>query len=341
VKTGILLVNLGTPDSPSTPDVRKYLREFLSDPRVIDISPVGRWMLVNFIIAPIRSSRSAKLYKEIWTEQGSPLLFYSERQKKLLQEKLGVDYQVELAMRYQNPSLDSVLKKFSKPVFKKIIVVPLFPQYASASTGSVHEKIMSIVSTWQVVPELKFINSFCNDSGFIKAFSESGRKYKPENFDHVLFSFHGLPERQIRKADCFDHCLPAGQDGLKVNCCAALGEKNSFCYRAQCFETARQIASQLTIPLEKYTICFQSRLGRTPWIKPYSDQIIEDLAKKGNKKILVFAPAFVSDCLETIYEIGVEYNLLFKKHGGEKIQLVESLNDQPLWIEALQHLCLA
>ncbi len=328
MKTGVLLVNLGTPDSPSTADVRKYLREFLSDPRVIDTGPLARWMLVNFIIAPIRSPRSAKLYKEIWTDKGSPLLYYSKLQKKILQEKLGTDFQVELGMRYQSPSLESALEKFSKPVFKKIIVLPLFPQYASASTGSVQEKIMSIVSKWQVVPEIKFINSFCNDEGYINAFSEIGRKHQLENYDHVLFSFHGLPERHIEKADCFNHCL-------KENCCASLEEKNSFCYRAQCFETARCIAKNLNIAFENYTVCFQSRLGRTPWIKPYSDLVIEDLAKKGKKKVLAFSPAFVSDCLETIYEIGVEYNQLFKKHGGEKIQLVESLNDHQAWIEAL------
>ena len=332
MKTGILLVNLGTPDSPSVPDVRKYLREFLSDPRVIDISPAGRWALVNFIISPIRSGRSAKLYKEIWTDKGSPLLLHSERQKKLLQEKLGNNYQVELGMRYQSPSLKSALENFSKPVFKKIIVVPLFPQYASASTGSVHELIMSVISKWQVIPDIKFINSFCNDEGFIHAYSEVGKKYQPEKFDHILFSFHGLPERQIHKADRFDHCL-------KDNCCSALGEKNSFCYRAQCFETARCMAREMNITFENYTVCFQSRLGRTPWIKPYSDKVIEELAKKGKKKLLVFAPAFVSDCLETIYEIGVEYDLLFKKAGGEKIQMVESLNDHPLWIDALAKLC--
>jgi ferrochelatase len=333
LKTGILLVNLGTPDSPEVRDVRKYLRDFLSDPRVIDTSAIARWILVNFIIAPIRSSRSAKLYKTIWTDKGSPLLYHSERQKQLLIEKLGNSFQVELAMRYQSPSIEAALEKFSsaKGGFRKLVVLPLFPQYASASTGSVHEKIMSIISRWQVVPEIKFINSFCNDDGFIRAFSEIGKKYHPENYDHVLFSFHGLPERQIHKADRMEHCL-------KENCCASLGENNSFCYRAQCFETARCIAQNIGIAFEDYTISFQSRLGRTPWIKPYSDHVIEELAKKGKKKILAFSPAFVSDCLETTYEIGVEYDHLFKKHGGEKIQLVESLNDHPLWIDAMAKL---
>ena len=332
MKTGILLVNLGTPDSPSVKDVRKYLREFLSDPRVIDTSPLARWLLVNFIIAPVRAPRSAKLYEKIWTEFGSPLLLYSTRQEYRLAEKLGNDYQVELGMRYQNPSIESALEKFRSPAFRKIKIVPLFPQYASASTGSVHEKVMDIVSKWPVVPELEFINSYCNDSNYIHAFSEIGKKYKPEDYDHVLFSFHGLPERQIKKADAGDHCL-------KENCCASLGDSNAFCYRAQCYETARHIARNLNISFEDYTVCFQSRLGKTPWIKPYSDVVIEELAKKGKKKLLVFSPAFTSDCLETLYEIAVEYDALFKKYGGEKVQLVESLNDHPLWIEALASIC--
>ena len=332
MKTGILLVNLGTPDSSSVPDVRKYLRQFLSDPRVIDTSPLARWLLVNFIIAPVRAPRSAKLYKKIWTEYGSPLLLYSTRQEYMLAEKLGNNFQVELAMRYQNPSIEHALEKFKKPVFKKIKVVPLFPQYASASTGSVHEEVMRIVSKWQVVPEIEFVNSYCNDVNYIRAFAEIGQKHEPQRYDHVLFSFHGLPERQIKKADVHDHCL-------KENCCASLGDKNAFCYRAQCYETARLIARSIHVESSDYTVCFQSRLGKTPWIKPYSDQVIESLAKEGKKRLLVFSPAFTSDCLETLYEIAVEYDELFKKHGGEKVQLVESLNDHPVWIEALEGIC--
>jgi len=332
--TGILLVNLGTPDSPSTPDVKKYLREFLNDPRVIDISPVMRWSLVNLIIVPFRSPKSAKLYSEIWRKDGvSPLLYFSIKQKELLQQLMGKEYQVELAMRYQSPSIASALEKFRKPEIKKIKIFPLFPQYASASTGSVVEKAMNIVKKWEVIPDIEFIGSFSNDDDFIKAFAECGKKYNHAAYDHVLFSFHGLPERQIRKADTIDHCL-------KENCCSSLNEKNTFCYRAQCFSTARLLAEELNIPEEKYTICFQSRLGKDPWIKPYSDHVVKDRAKAGDKKLLVFAPAFVSDCLETLYEISVEYNELFKKEGGEKIDLVESLNDTPAWIEAMKRLLL-
>lgn len=330
MKTGILLVNLGTPDSSSTSDVRKYLREFLNDPRVIDIPFISRWLLVNLIIVPFRSPKSAKLYSEIWRKDGgSPLLYYSLKQQKALQQLLGNEFQVELAMRYQTPSIETALNKFRKPHFKKIKIFPLFPQYASASTGSVIEKVMSIISKWKVIPEIEFIGSFCNDEDFIESFVECGKKYNHAAYDHILFSFHGLPERQIKKADCSDYCL-------KDNCCSSLNEKNAFCYRAQCYSTARLIAERLNIPEEKYTICFQSRLGKDPWIKPYSDFVIADRAKAGDNKLLIFAPAFVSDCLETLYEIKVEYDALFKKNGGEKVDLVESLNDSVRWIRAMK-----
>lgn len=334
MKTGILLVNLGTPDSPAVGDVKKYLKEFLNDPRVIDLPTYKRYPLVNFIIVPFRAARSAKLYEKIWTEKGSPLLHYSILQQQLLQKQLGSEYVVELAMRYQSPSIESALEKFKKPTFKSIKVIPLFPQYASASTGSVQERIMDIVGKWQVVPHIEFVNSFHDDKLFIDSWQEVGKKYFENKYDHILFSFHGLPERQIAKADCFSHCLMDG-------CCDAVTEKNAFCYRAQCFATARLIADRFNLKATDYTVCFQSRLGKTPWIKPYSDNVITDLAKQGKKKLLVFAPAFVADCLETIYEIGTEYNDLFKEHGGEKVQMVESLNDHPKWIEALAGLAKA
>lgn len=328
MKTGILLVNLGTPDSAGVSDVKKYLKEFLNDPRVIDIPAWKRLPLVNLIIVPFRAPRSAKLYQKIWTDNGSPLLHYSRLQQQLLQNELGDDYIVELAMRYQSPSIAEALEKFRKPIYKSIKVIPLFPQYASASTGSVQEKIMDIVRKWEVVPHIEFVNSFYDDTLFIDSWQEVAKKYFEQSYDHILFSFHGLPERQIRKADCFNHCLNDG-------CCDEMTERNAFCYRGQCFAAARLIAERFKLKKADYTVCFQSRLGKTPWIKPYSDHVITDLAKQGKKKLLVFAPAFVSDCLETIYEIGTEYNELFKKHGGEKVQMVESLNDHPKWIEAL------
>ena len=327
-KTGILLVNLGTPDSPAVPDVRKYLVEFLLDKRVIDIPVFQRNLLVRGIIAPFRAPKSAALYKKIWTDKGSPLLIYSKQLKIKLQNKLGDDFIVELAMRYQSPSIKNGLNKLREQNCSRLIIIPLFPQYASASNGSVVDKVMEITKEWLAIPDIHFTGSFHNHPLFIKAFAEKGRKHQPENYDHILFSFHGLPERQILKSVPQNNCLAE-------SCCDSLHEKNQLCYRAQCFDTARLIAAQLNIPKEKYTICFQSRLGKTPWIKPYSDFVIDELAKKGVKKILAFSPAFVADCLETLYEIGVEYDEIFKSKGGEKITLVESLNDSDLFVDCL------
>lgn len=333
-KIGVLIVNLGTPDSPSVPDVRKYLREFLMDSRVIDIPYINRFLLINLIIAPFRAPKSAKVYREVWTEEGSPLKFYGERIEKLLQNELGEDYVVRLAMRYQNPSIQAGLEHFRTQGFTKIIVIPFFPQYASASTGSVYEKVMDIVGQWQIIPEINFVNSFLDHPGFIQAFTELGKKYMTEHaYDHYLFTYHGLPERQILKGDCTNTCL-------KGTCCATLHADNQYCYRAQCFETTRLLARELNLREEDYTVSFQSRLGKTPWIKPYTDEVIGELVAKGKKRILAFSPSFVADCLETTVEIGSEYKELFEKKGGEHWQLVESLNDNPIWVDTLKDIVL-
>ncbi|MBW8051070.1 MAG: ferrochelatase [Cytophagales bacterium] len=334
-KTAVLLVNTGTPDSPQVKDVRKYLREFLMDKRVIDIPFLKRFFLVNFIIAPFRALNSAKLYKQLWTEQGSPLLVYGNKLVKLLQQALGEGSIVCLAMRYQNPGINAVLDQLKGQRLEKIIVIPLFPQYASASTGSVNSKVMEIIKTWQVIPEIRYFVSFYDHPLFIKAFVEIGKKHLQENaFDHILFSYHGLPERQIKKADQSKSCL------IEDGCCAKIGHQNKHCYRAQCFETSRLLAKALEIKEEDYTVCFQSRLGKNPWIKPYTDEIIRQLPAKGKKRVLAFAPSFVADCLETIIEVGEEYRALFEESGGEKWQMVESLNTHPLWVKTLKELVL-
>ncbi|WP_428327467.1 ferrochelatase [Mucilaginibacter sp.] len=331
-KKGILLVNLGTPDSPATKDVRKYLNEFLMDPRVIDINPISRTLLVKGIIAPFRSPKSAKLYKYIWNkETGSPLLHYSKIQHKLLKDRLGDEYQVELAMRYQSPSIESALDCLKASLVESIQVIALFPQYASASTGSVYDKVMNLVKDWQTIPTLSFVNSFHDNELMIETFADNGRKYQPETYDHILFSFHGLPQRQLKKCDhTGNYCLKT--DG----CCDSLNDVNKYCYSAQSHHTAKLIAEKLNIPKENYTICFQSRLGSDPWVKPYTSEIVAQLAKEGKKRLLVFCPAFVADCLETVYEVTVEYGDEFKELGGEHVQLVESLNDSPKWIDALE-----
>ncbi len=329
-KKGILFVNLGTPDSPAVSDVRKYLDEFLMDERVIDIPTLNRTLLVKGIIVPFRSPKTAKLYKEIWDENGSPLMYYSKLQIAMVQEKLGEDYHVELAMRYQSPSILSALENMKAGLVESIRVIPLFPQYASASTGSVIQKVMEIVGKWQTIPPISFVSSFHDDALMIETFAENAKRYQPDRYDQVLFSFHGLPERQLIKCDhSGHHCLK------KDHCCETLTDVNKSCYSAQCHDTARLIAAELQIPRDKYSVCFQSRLGKEPWVQPYTSDVLKDLAAKGKKRLLVFCPAFVADCLETLYEISVEYQEDFQKLGGEEVQLVASLNDHPKWIESM------
>jgi ferrochelatase len=331
---GVLLIQLGTPDSPSVTDVRKYLSEFLNDPRVIDIPWLLRKILVNLIIVPFRAPKSAKIYKMLWTEKGSPLLFYSVSLKEKLQAVLGDKYEVELAMRYQNPSIDVVLERMRKKGYDKIIILPLFPHYASASTGSAVNKAMDLISKWWVIPELKIISQFYENEDYLNSVVSIGKKYNLSEYDHILFSYHGLPVRQVDKVyfdgkPCSDH-----------NCENELNDSNRFCYKAACYATTRMLADRLNIPNEKYTVSFQSRLDKK-WLEPFSDKVIAELARKGTKKLLVFSPAFVADCLETTIEVGVEYLQIFKTNGGEHLQLVESLNDSPVWVDALRKMVLS
>ncbi len=332
-KIGILLINLGTPDSPSVRDVRSYLSQFLNDPRVIDLPWLLRKILVNLIIVPFRAPKSAKIYKKLWTPNGSPLLYYSKKVKDLLQQELGTEYDVHLAMRYKNPSIPNVMEQMKKTNYSRIIVVPLFPQYASASTGSAHDEVMRVLRTWWVIPEVTFISQYYDHPTFIQSIVERGLKYDHQDFDHVLFSYHGLPERHVDKV--YSNGLCADHD-----CENEITDENKFCYKATCFATTRLIAAALNIPKEKYTVCFQSRLDEK-WLKPFSDKVVKECAQKGMKKILVFSPAFTADCLETIIEIGQEYQEIFKGHGGNHLQLVESLNDHPIWITCLKEIVLA
>ena len=333
-KTGILLVNLGTPDSPSVPDVRKYLREFLMDGRVLDVPFLPRWALVNLIIAPFRAPKSAKIYQELWDERGSPLKYFGQDIEKSLQERLGNEhFDVKLAMRYQSPSIDNGLAHFRAIGVKKIVVVPFFPQYASASSGSVFEKVMEIVGQWQTIPEIQITGTFFDHPKYIEHFTKAAQNYmEKEQFDHFLFSYHGIPQRHIRKGD---HTKSTCQFGA---CCETLTPDNRLCYRAQCFETTRQLAKSLGLADGTYTTAFQSRLGRDPWIQPYTDKVIETLPKEGKMKVLAFSPSFVSDCLETTIEVGEEYKELFEENGGQHWQLVESLNASPLWTDLVMDL---
>lgn len=327
-KKGVLLVNLGTPDAPTKPAVYRYLKQFLLDPRVIDYPWLGRNLLVRGIILPFRTGNSTRLYKELWTDEGSPLMFYGQRLAAGVQQELGSDYVVELAMRYQNPSIESAIEKLMDAGVREITVLPLFPQYASATTGSVHQEVMRILSKEQVIPRVNFISSYHDYEPMIEVFAGNARQFDLGAYDHILFSYHGLPQRQLLKADRTGHCQGAGA------CCRKLVQNNQYCYTAQCHDTTRALVEKLGLKAGSYTTCFQSRLGKEVWAKPYTSEVIEERAAKGDKKLLVFCPAFVADCLETIIEIGVEYQELFEKLGGEKVDLVPSLNDHPQWIKA-------
>ncbi|NQD72154.1 ferrochelatase [Sphingobacterium shayense] len=335
-KKGVLLVQLGTPDTPTTPDVRRYLTEFLMDPRVMDISYLGRTFLVKGVIVPKRAPRSAATYKTIWdATTGSPLMYYSELQRDLLQNSLGEEYHVELAMRYQNPSIESALKKLEGMMLESLRVIPLFPQYASATTGSIIDRVMELMRKWQYFPELSFISNYCDDEQMCGVYAKHASKYNIDDFDHILFSYHGLPVRQLGKVD------PTGELNCPDSGCERCkAEKNSFCYLSQCYSTSRAIAAKLGLSEERYSVCFQSRLGKTPWIQPYTSDTLHELAKKGVKKLLVFSPAFVADCIETLDEIQVEYADEFKALGGEQVTMVESLNDDPEWIDVLKRFAL-
>ncbi|HNI33037.1 MAG TPA: ferrochelatase [Chitinophagales bacterium] len=330
-KTGILLVNLGTPDTPSNSDVYKYLIEFLTDERVIDFGWWKRNLLVRGAIVPARYKNSAKTYREIWDkERGSPLLYHLQDLAAKVQQQLGNDFVVEYAMRYQNPSLQGALEKLQKLQVNKIVVLPLFPQYSSACNGSVLQRVQEITSSWQTIPDIKLIHHFYDNAKFIDAFVARGNEHNFEDFDHVLFSYHGLPARQLQKADLSKkHCL---QD---ASCCASITEINQHCYKAQCYATTKLIVDKLGLSKDKYTVTFQSRLGKEIWLEPYTVDVIPQLGKAGKKKLLIFSPAFVADCLETLYEIRVEYLELFEQYGGEHITLVESLNSEDNWVDAV------
>ena len=331
-KKTVLLINLGTPDNPTTGAVKRYLTEFLNDPRVIDIPWLFRKMLVNLIIVPFRSPKSAKIYKQLWTKEGSPLVIHGKNLRDKLQVELGSDYQVEIAMRYQNPHLKNVLEKIRKSVPKEIIVLPLYPHYASSSTGSTIEFLFKIMSKWYIIPQVKVLGQFYNNPGFIDSIAEQAKEFNLKNYDHFVFSFHGLPTRQVDKVYdkgiCADH-----------NCEYEVTTDNFYCYKATCYETARLIISKVNLDSEKCTVSFQSRLDKN-WLEPFSDKVIAELPKKGVKNVLVFSPAFVCDCLETTIEIGVEYKEIFQENGGEKLDFVKSLNSEPTWVNTVKDLVL-
>jgi len=331
LRTGVLLVNLGTPDEPSAGALRRYLREFLGDPRVLDLPAAARWALLNGVILPLRPRRAAAAYRKIWTPEGSPLLVHGRALRRALAEELGPAYLVELAMRYGTPSLRGGLQRLSAADVPRILVVPLYPQFASATTGSTLAQLEAEFERTPELPPHEVLPAFHAEPRFVAAWAEVARPeleaFEP---DYVLFSYHGLPERQIRRADASGgFCL------VRADCCQALGEPNRSCYRAQCFATTRALAAALDLDPARHDTSFQSRLAGARWIRPYTDERLRELAAAGKRRLAVLCPAFVADCLETLEEIGIRAREQWQALGGEALQLVPSLNAHPAWVDAL------
>jgi len=327
-KTAILLINVGTPDKPEVKYVRRFLFQFLNDKRVIDLPWIFRKILVNLIIVPFRAYRSTKAYRLLWKSSGSPLIFYINKLKVKLQKLLPDKFKVFVAMRYGKPSLKSALNIINRGEFEKVIVLPMFPQYASSTTGTIVELIMNEISKWNIIPDIRFINQFFNHKGFIDAFAQRAVENRYKDYDHIIFSYHGLPMRQIQKNHPEKNCN-------NCTCDIQMPEFGAYCYRATCYETSRLLADKLQLTKETYTVAFQSRMSKN-WLEPFSDRVIVEKAKEGIKKILVLAPAFVADCLETEVEIGIEYAELFKNNGGEELTMAASLNDMDEWAETIK-----
>lgn len=324
MRRGLLLLNLGTPDNADIRAVKLYLREFLTDKRVIDLPTIPRYILVYCLILPFRSPKSAQAYQSIWTEKGSPLLYHSQNLVTKLQSALKDEYKIALGMRYGTPSITTALAELKD--CHSLTILPLFPQYSSAATGSAIEKTLSYLANQEIIPSIKIIRDFYQRPEYIQAQAKIMKLYIKDNF-HVLFSYHGIPERHIHKSGC---------DTLCPQTCTPIYDKNQACYRAQCYQTSLLLAKELQLGTHQYTTAFQSRLGKTPWIKPYTDEIFAELISKGIKNIVVSCPSFVADCLETLEEIGIRAKEQWEKLGGEQFILTPCMNDHPEWIKAIQ-----
>ena len=326
---GILLVNLGSPDFTAVGDVRKYLREFLMDGRVLDAPWPIRFCVVHFTILPSRPKESAHAYEKIWTPQGSPLVVTSRNVQKKLQARLDVP--VELAMRYQNPSIESAIRKLNDAKVDEVLLIPLFPHYAMSSYESAVVRVQEVAA--QVAPRMKVTVQppYFDRPDYIEAMVAAAQTDLQGGYDHLLFSFHGIPERHLRKSDptgC--HCL------ARENCCDVASPAHATCYRAQCFKTVAAFVQKAGVPKDKYSVSFQSRLGKDPWLKPYTDFELAEFPKRGVNKLLVICPAFVADCLETIEEIGMRGQETFLGAGGKEFKQIPCLNKHPLWISVLE-----
>ena len=332
---GVLLVNLGSPDSPSEADVRKYLDEFLMDPCVLDSPwPIRRFVVSCFIL-PKRPKESAAAYRCVWTDEGSPLIVTSQHLLELVSFKTEVP--ISLGMRYGSPSILSGLRDLlekGQGKLNEILLFPLYPHFAMSSFETVVMETQRAMKKLGVTLPLRTVPPFYDRSEYIESLVTSARDYLETDYDHLLFSYHGLPERHMRKADTTGgHCMAS------PDCCQTPSPAHRTCYRHQVHRTTEEFVKRAGIPEGKYSISFQSRLGREPWLKPYTDFELERLAKEGIKKILVICPAFVSDCLETLEEIGIRGKESFEGAGGQELRLIPCMNEDPAWVKTVARWC--
>jgi ferrochelatase len=327
----VLLVNLGSPDSASEEDVREYLAEFLMDGRVLDTIYPARWCVVHWAVLPSRPALSAAAYKKIWTAGGSPLVATGRKVREALQERAGI--RVGLAMRYRNPSIPDALRELRDEGRRELLLIPLFPHYAMSSFETAVARVREVIARVAPAMSLTVAAPYYDHPDYIRAMTANATEYLTQPYDRLLFSFHGIPERHLRKSDpSGSHCLS------RPDCCGEGCPALATCYRAQCFRTVEAFARTASIPREKYSIAFQSRLGRQPWIKPHTDAVLEEMARSGIKKLLVICPSFVADCLETLEEIGIRGRESFRAAGGGELTLIPCLNTHPLWITALDNM---
>ena len=330
-KKGVLLINIGSPASYAVKDVKPYLKSFLMDKQVINLPFIPRWVLVNWIIIPRRASFSAAKYKQVWLPEGSPLTVYSERFKSQLQEALGENFIVETGMSNSAPNIETGLMKLIAQNISEILIIPMYPQEAQATSGSAKNEILRLEQKHDLRIPFFFLPAFYADSSFQNNIVRIAKDFlKGKKVDHYLFSYHGLPESQILKVG-----------GCKIDdvCCAQAKSLLKGCYRAQCFQTTRLLAKELGLRDDQWTLSFQSRLGRAKWLGPSTEETLEKLAHKGTKNLAVLSPSFVADCIETIEELGMEGSETFKKAGGERLHLVPCLNADPQWAQDFANHC--
>ena len=346
-RRGLMLLNLGTPDSPTKKDVKTYLEEFLRDPRVIDIPKIAREALLRAVILPRRPKESAEAYEQVWSEKGSPLLAYGKSLVTVVQELVDNETQnssdkqgaqskviVDIAMRYGNPSIPDVLQKFEERGVDELVVFPMYPQYASASTGTGVERVMSTLGKQWNIPSIQIIPSYFDHPAYIESYARLITSTLTDTTDKLILSYHGVPERHCKKSDLSgNHCFQTD------TCCDQITRANRYCYRAQCIETTKQLIAKLDIDPDRVVTTFQSRLGRTPWIQPYTDEKLTELANKGFTDICIATPAFVTDCLETLEEIAIRGKEDFETAGGKHLRVVPCLNDSEHWAKAIIDIC--